>query len=152
MSLEPYPHFIHVLGAIVWLGGGTMLFLIGIRARQSSDIKLMGDFAKLLPYVGLRVLMPATVAVLVTGVWLVLIEYSFTQLWVQLALGAFIVAFLIGAIFLSRIALQLERVAKGAGVDRETAGKILVRWIAGYGILLIILLVVVWDMVFKPGP
>jgi uncharacterized membrane protein len=153
MSLEPWLHFIHILGAIIWVGGGTMLCLIGIRARQIKDAHLIGDFAKTLSYVGLRVLMPAVVVVLVSGVWLVLIssEWNFTQLWVLLALGAFIVAFLIGAVYLSRIALQLERAAIGADVNAEAASNILGRWIVGYGFVLVILLFAVWDMVFKPG-
>jgi uncharacterized membrane protein len=46
MSLEPWLHFIHILGAIIWVGGGTMLCLIGIRARQIKDAHLIGDFAK----------------------------------------------------------------------------------------------------------
>jgi hypothetical protein len=97
--------------------------------------------------------MPAVVVVLVSGVWLVLIssEWNFTQLWVLLALGAFIVAFLIGAVYLSRIALQLERAAIGADAVAEAASNILGRWIVGYGFVLVILLFAVWDMVFKPG-
>lgn len=76
-----------------------MLSIIGARTRQSEDHRIIGDFARTLSYVGLRVLMPAVVVVLVAGVWLVLIssEWNFTQLWVLLGLGAFGIAFLIGA-------------------------------------------------------
>ena len=153
MNLESWLHFIHILGAIIWVGGGMILCLLGIRAQQSKDAHLIGDFAKTLSYVGLRLLMPAVVMVLVSGVWQVLIssESNFTQLWVLLGLGLFIVAILIGAIYLSRIAMQLERVATGTDADAEAVSKILSRWIVGYGFVLVILLVAVWDMVFKPG-
>src|SRR5512138_1719482 len=107
--LEPWIHFLHVLGAIIWVGGGVMLSLIGARARKSEDPRLIGEFARMLSYVGLRVLTPAVVGVLLTGLWLVLTgsEWSFTQVWVLLGLGAFIAAFLVGAVYLSRIAIQL---------------------------------------------
>jgi uncharacterized membrane protein len=151
--LEPWIHFIHVLGAIIWVGGGVMLSLVGARARKSNDPKLIGEFARTLSYVGLRVLTPAVIAVLVTGLWLVLTgsEWKFTQLWVLLGLGAFIVTFLIGAIYLSRIAIQLDRLATRTDVDIQTTRDLLGRWIVGYQIILAVLLFAVWDMVFKPG-
>jgi uncharacterized membrane protein len=151
--LEPWIHFIHVLGAIIWVGGGVMLSLIGGRARKSADAHLIGEFAKTLSYVGLRVLTPAVVAVLLTGLWLVLTgsEWKFTQLWVLLGLGAFIAVFLIGAIYLSRIAIQLDRLAAGTDLNPQETRDLLGRWIVGYQIILVILIFAVWDMVFKPG-
>jgi uncharacterized membrane protein len=151
--LEPWIHFIHILGAIIWVGGGVMLSLIGARARKSEDPRLIGEFARTLSYVGLRVLTPAVVAVLLSGLWLVLTgsEWKFTQLWVLLGLGAFILAFLIGVIYLSRIGIQLDRVATSTDLNPQEARELLGRWILGYQIILVILIFAVWDMVFKPG-
>src|SRR5574341_176472 len=150
MTLEPWLHLAHILGAIIWVGGGLMLSLVGVRARQSEDPSLIREFARMLSYVGLRVLTPAVVAVLVSGIWLVLSgsEWDFTQLWVLFGLGAFVVAFLIGALYLSRIAIQLERTATGAEIDLPAARDLLGRWIAGYSVILVILIFAVWDMVF----
>jgi uncharacterized membrane protein len=151
--LEPWIHFIHVLGAIIWVGGGVMLSLVGARARKSNDPRIIGEFARMLSYVGLRVLTPAVVAVLLTGLWLVFTgsEWQFTQLWVLLGLGAFIMAFLIGAVYLSRIAIQLDRLATRTDMDPQAARDLLGRWMVGYQVILLILLFAVWDMVFKPG-
>jgi uncharacterized membrane protein len=153
MTLEPWLHLAHVVGAIIWVGGGIMLSAVGARARQSEDPRLIGEFARMLSYVGLRVFTPAVVAVLVSGVWLVLAssEWNFTQLWVLLALGAFVVAFLIGAIYLSRIAIELERLVTRTDLDPQAVRDLLGRWIVGYRVVLVILLFAVWDMVFKPG-
>jgi hypothetical protein len=130
-----------------------MLSLIGIRARQSEDLHYIREFSRTLSYVGLRVLMPAVIAVLVFGIWMVLAfsVWQFTQLWILLALGAFALAFLIGAVYLSRIALALDKQTAGTDFDLETARNLLSRWIVGYQIVLLILLFAVWDMVFKPG-
>src|SRR5205823_5315091 len=111
------------------------------------------EFARTLRYVGLRALMPAVIVVLITGVWLVLDSsaWHFSQLWVRLALALFGLAFLIGAVFLSRVGIQMER-AVGAGACGTADGAALVRrWMLGYGVVLAILLVALWDMVFKPG-
>jgi len=152
MTLDLWLHFLHVLAATVWVGGGVILSLIAVRTRSSSDPRAIGEFARVLPYVGLRVLMPAVVIVFVTGLWMVLAgsEFSLSQTWVLVGLGLFAVAFLIGAVYMSRIGNQLDRAARA-----DSAGPglraLLDRWIAGYAAVLVILIVAVWDMVFKPG-
>lgn len=152
MIWEPWIHFLHVSAAVVWLGGGVMLSIVGIRARRSSDRAVVGEFARLLSYAGLRVFTPSVLVVLATGLWLVLAgsEWSFGQAWILLALAAFGAAFAIGAVFLSRSALRLERVAAGVG-DLDAARAAIGQWLVGYGIVLAILLFALWDMVFKPG-
>jgi putative copper export protein len=50
--LEPWIHLIHILGAIIWVGGGVMLSLLGARTRKSEDPPLIGNFAQNLSYVG----------------------------------------------------------------------------------------------------
>jgi uncharacterized membrane protein len=152
MDWEPWIHFAHVAGAIVWVGGGVMLSLLGLRAWQTGDVARLGDFGRTLSYVGLRLFTPAVVVVLVSGVTLVLLgsAWSLTQLWVLLALAGFAVAFAIGAVYLSRSAIQLDRAANQAS-DLQAARAALRRWLIGYGIVLIVLVFVLWDMVFKPG-
>ncbi|HZD40298.1 MAG TPA: DUF2269 family protein [Terriglobales bacterium] len=153
MNLATWLKFAHILGAIIWIGGGVMLSLIGVRARQSEDPHFIGEFSRILSYVGLRVLMPAVIAVLVFGIWLMLISpaWRLTQLWILLALAAFALAFLIGAVYLSRIALALDKLTADTDFDLKEARALLSRWIVGYQIVLLILLLAVWDMVFKPG-
>jgi uncharacterized membrane protein len=152
MDWEPWIHLAHIGGAIVWVGGGVMLNALGLRARQSRDLARIGDFARTLSYVGLRLLMPAVITVLATGVGLVLIssEWNLAQAWVLLALAAFAVAFLIGALYLSRSAIQLDRAANDEG-DLDRARTSLTRWLAGYQVVLVVLGFAVWDMIFKPG-
>ncbi|MFZ0546630.1 MAG: DUF2269 family protein [Candidatus Promineifilaceae bacterium] len=153
MNIITWLKFGHILGAIIWIGGGVMLSLIGVRVRQSEDPNFIREFSRTLSYVGLRVLMPAVIAVLVFGVWLMLISpaWRITQLWILLALGAFALTFLIGAVYLSRIALALERLTADMDFDLEAGRALLSRWIVSYQIVLLILLFAVWDMVFKPG-
>jgi uncharacterized membrane protein len=154
MGLYNWLLLVHVLAAMTWIGGGLMLSLIGVRVRSSTNPKAVGEFAQTLSYVGLRVLTPAVVLVLVTGVWMVLSSaaWAMTQLWVLLALGLFTLAFLIGALYLSRVAIAMERAAtRGESGGAPSATALLSRWLIGYGVVLAVLLITVWDMVFKPG-
>lgn len=151
MTLYDTLLFVHVLAAITWVGGGLTLSLVGSRARRSPTSA--SDFAKLLPFFGLRVMMPAVILVLITGVWMVLAdsEWSFRQPWVLLALGLFAIAFLVGAVYLSRIGIALDRAAAPGGSAASSLHSLLNRWLAGYVLVLAVLLLALADMVFKPG-
>jgi uncharacterized membrane protein len=152
MSIEPWLHFAHIGAAMIWVGGGVVLMMVGLRVRRSGDVAFMSEFARTLSYVGLRVLTPAVVVVLASGIWLVLQQSrSFGELWILLALGAFALAFLIGAVFLSRNAIALERLATRANADATGAREALDRWIFGYLVVLALLVFTLWDMIFKPG-
>ena len=152
MTLEPWLRFAHITGAVIWIGGGLMLTVIGGRARRSGDIVLIREFARTLSYVGPRVLAPAVVVVLASGIWLVVQQSrDFSQLWILLALGAFAAAFVIGAVYLSRSAMMVERAAADTTGDTHAARDALGRWMLGYAAVLVILLFALWDMIFKPG-
>jgi uncharacterized membrane protein len=153
MTLDNWLHFVHVVAAMAWVGGGLILSVMGLQARSSARPDAVRDFGLVLPFVGIRVLMPAVILVLVTGVWMVIAsaEWHLSQFWVLLALGLFAVAFLVGAVYLSRVGIQMERFANDQSGDASTGTRLLERWLIGYGIVLALLLVAVWDMVFKPG-
>jgi hypothetical protein len=141
---------VHVLAAMTWVGGGVMLSLMASRVRQSQTGS--GEFARLLPFVGLRVLMPAVILVLATGIAMVLVDsaWSFRQPWVLAALGLFAAAFLVGAVYLSRIGVALGGASAPGGSATELR-TLLDRWLAGYIAVLAVLLLAVAGMVFKPG-
>jgi uncharacterized membrane protein len=95
---------------------------------------------------------PAVIILPVTGVWMVLAdsEFSFSQLWVRLGLGLFALAFLVGAVDLSRVGIQLDREARRESDGTSSLPRLLDRWLVGYGAVLVVLVIAVWDMVFKP--
>jgi uncharacterized membrane protein len=148
MNLYNVLLFVHVLAAMAWLGGGLVLLLMAARLRQSPDET--ATFARLLPFIGIRLLMPAVVLLPVTGIWMVLddSDWSFRQAWVRIALGLFVIAFAVGAVYLSRVGIRMARAAGGAPTELLA---LVSRWMAGYAIVLVVLLLVVADMVFKPG-
>jgi uncharacterized membrane protein len=142
---------LHIVAAMVWVGGGVLLAAIAVAILRGRDDDGMERFLRALPVLGPRVLAPATVAVLGLGVWLVLnsAAWSFDQFWVQLAVGLFAAAFVIGAAFQSRSAVLAGRALDDG--DRQAAFRHLARWSVVYVLIVALLLVAVWDMVFKPG-
>jgi uncharacterized membrane protein len=143
--------FLHVLAAMVWLGGGVMLAAIAAYTLRNPDPAAVGRFSGTMRATAPFVLAPATLAVLGLGIALVLDtdSWDFGQLWVQLGAGLFAAAFVIGAAWQSRTALAAARAAE-RGDDRD-ARRQLGRWLAGYGLIVLLLIVAAWDMTTKPG-
>lgn len=152
MSLLSWLVFFHVLAAMVWLGGGAVMFVLGLGVRGSADGELIAQFARALGRVGPRVFMPAVVVVLATGLWMVLGSHAWrlSQGWVVVGLALFLVAFGIGAVYLSRVGLALERAAAEPRVAVGRARSLIRRWLAAYGVSLMVLVAALWDMVVKP--
>jgi uncharacterized membrane protein len=114
MTLDTWLKFGHILSAAVWLGGGLALSLVAARARSSNDARAVSEFARTLTCVAPRVMTPGVLGIVIFGIALVVTgaAWDFAQAWVLIGL-ALVVAFLIGAVYLSRIRIQLGYIANG---------------------------------------
>lgn len=150
-SLYEWLMLAHVVGAMVWLGGLVALSALAWRVTMTADDPAAGRFAAALGVLGPLVFLPALLVVLGFGMGMVADtdEWSFGQTWIWLALVLFGVAFVIGAAFQSRAGIAARR-AGDAG-DLGEAVHQLRRWLVGAVLILGVLVVVTWDMVFKPG-
>lgn len=142
--------FLHIVAAMVWVGGLValnVLVLVVLRSGRSDEV---ARFVSALRVVGPATLAPAMLGVVGFGVWLVLDSdaWSFGQTWVWLALVLFGVAFVVGAGLQSRSALGAQHAVEAG--DSAEAVRQLRRWAWGMRAILVVLLVIAWDMVFKP--
>jgi uncharacterized membrane protein len=150
-SLYDWLLFLHVLAAMVWVGGGVMVAVIAGRVLRDPDPAAVGRFAGSLRVLGPLVLAPATVAVLGLGIYLVLDTdaWDFGQRWIQVGLGLFAAAFVVGAAWQSHTAVAATRAAERD--DDAEARRQLRRWSWGYRLIVLLLVVATWDMTTKPG-
>jgi uncharacterized membrane protein len=150
-TLYDWLKLLHILAAMIWLGGGVAVGTFAAQALRSREGDSVARFVGNLRVVGPVLFLPALLAVLGLGIWLVLDSnaWEFGQTWVWLALTLFAAAFVLGAIFQSRAALSAER-AVAAG-DHVEAARQLRRWALGMGLIIVLLVVITWDMVIKPG-
>ena len=133
--------FVHVLASMVWVGGIAILGGFAVRILREDDPTAVGRFLGGLRRIGPLVLAPAPVLLIGAGVWAVLDSdaWDFGQLWIDLALGLFAAAFLIGAAHQSRAAIAAERAAE-AGEHAAAAGH-LRRWAWGMAAIVALLVV-----------
>ncbi len=152
MSLYSVLLFVHILGAVVWIGGGVSLQVLGVRVRASGDPQRMAALATDAEWMGTRLYMPASGVVLLAGIALVFTgSWSFQQLWVALGLVAFAFSFIVGATVVGPIAKKIgDRLATHGPEDSEVQASIQRIFLASR-IELAVLIFIVFDMAVKPG-
>jgi len=146
--------FFHVLSAIVWVGSGVYAQVLGTRVLGENDPAHLGTVARDLGEMGNRLLMPASISTLVFGVALVWYapQWNFTDTWVLIGLGGIVATIITGAGFLGPEAARLGKLSAEGHTPDEPEVRARIRRIVGISrIDLVVLIVVVADMVFKPG-
>lgn len=139
----------HVISALVWVGGGLMLSLLGLRAAQTNDDAAMAQAMRASGEMGGRIMMPASLLTLVFGLVMCWFWIGFSDLWIVIGLAGYFTTFLIGALVFKPSG---ERMAAAIAKDGVTPAALA----EGHRILKIarfdyaVMLVVVADMVLKP--
>jgi uncharacterized membrane protein len=144
--------FLHVVAVIAWVGGGIYAQVLGTRALRDGDLVRLATTATAIGDVGKRLILPAAVAALVFGVWLVAVsELNFTDTWIVLGLVGIAITIVTGAGFLGPESERLGRAFSERGPSDPEIGRRVRRILVISRIDLVVLLLVVADMVFKPG-
>jgi uncharacterized membrane protein len=146
--------FVHVLAAVVWVGGACTVQVYAFLATRSNDPVKVAAFASDTEFVGMRVFLPSSLILLVSGMFTLHDSsglWSYSQGWVQFGLVVIALSIVVGAGYLApesgRIAKAIEeRGAESAEVQQRIRRVFMVSRVE-----LGFLLAVVFDMVVKPG-
>lgn len=109
----------HVISAIVWLGGGSCMLILSIAAdRAGNDAELVRVLKNVI-FLASRVFVPAAVSTLVFGILMTLLAHSFMELWILIGLAGFAWTFAIGHLVIRPRAEQLGAMIEEGGVTAE---------------------------------
>ncbi len=149
MSASEFYKFLHLLSAMVWVGGSVMTQVFGARIGRSGDQAQTLTFSKGAA-TATRVL---SVAGLSTAVWGILLVadvelFEFEQTWIVLGFGGVLVGALLGAMFFGP---QIRKLIGQLESGEDSADETIKRIVLVSALELVVLVVVVWAMVVKPG-
>jgi uncharacterized membrane protein len=143
----------HILMAITWVGGAIVLQILAIRVRGSNDPERLRSLSGDIEFVGTRVFTPATLILLGLGIWMVIDSpaWTFGQFWVLAGLGMFAFSFGSGAFYLGPQTGRLKKMFEAQGSDAPGARALIDRLFLVSRVELVLLVLIVFDMVLKPG-
>jgi uncharacterized membrane protein len=141
----------HLLFAIAWVGGDVMLQALSLRALRARPERTVA-FTADVEWVGLRVLTPAGLLVVAFGFGLVAEgSWSLSDFWILAGLVVWAISFLTGATFLGPETGRISRLAASGDPSDPEVQRRISRVLLFSRIELVLLILIVFDMVVKPG-
>ena len=144
---------IHVVAAVIWVGGAAAFQLMAMRIQSANDSPRLAAFGKDTEWIGMRIFFPASLVVLALGIWMVarIDYYAFGDTWIVIGLGGILFSALVGSLFLGPEAGRIGKLMETKGPEDPEVKKRMSRIYLVSRIELAVLLIVVVDMVIRPG-
>jgi uncharacterized membrane protein len=142
---------IHVLAAIIWLGGGAAITVLAWQAQRTKDNAQLLQIGKQAEWLSMRVFVPA--ALLVVAMGFVLMhkgDWGYGHFWTLFGLIGWGVSFVVGAAFLGPEAGRLAKLIETKGPEDPEVLARLNRIISVARVDVVLILLVAADMVAKP--
>jgi uncharacterized membrane protein len=143
--------YVHVTGAVLWVGGGLTLTILALRAERARDPQEMATIARQAAFVGERVFAPVGLLVLLAGIGMVVnLNIDWSTSWIVAGLVGYAITFLTGLLVLSPMAKRVGKLMETKGAEapqtQEAIQRILLIARVDVGVLLLVVAV----MVLKP--
>ena len=143
--------YIHILCAVIWVGGAIYSQILALRVERSSDPAELPRMGRHFEWIGTRLFIPASLLLFIAGLAMVAQAWSFGQLWIAVSMGLWLLSILAGAVY---IGPRLKVVAQHFETEGPTsaAGRALLgRLFLVSRLELISFAIIIALMVFKPG-
>ena len=141
---------IHVIAAVTWVGGGTILTTLVARARRASDYGKLATLIEELEFVGPRIFATSGGILVITGIWIVQYQGIPWDVWVILGLVGWGATFVTGNFFLGPQSKKLDALLEEKGPTDPASIAVMTRLLNVARVDVIVLTLVVIDMVIKP--
>jgi hypothetical protein len=150
MELRDILLILHIAGAGAWLGANIVQALAPPLAAKQGPAAQAGWY-RIAAKLSSRLYMPAAILILITGIWMVLLNdaYGFGTLFVTIGFGMIIVGAILGILVFDRGSEQAATAIEGGdqGAIRSATGRL-----AGFGVLdTLLLLFTITAMVLRLG-
>ena len=143
---------IHVLMAVVWVGGNVMMQILAFRTMKARDSRQLIALGRNIGWIDSRVFMPVSIVLLTFGIWAAKDgKFDFGSPWISLGLLGFLVSLLLGMGVVAPQSVKLVKTVEAEGDDSATAAAIVRRLVTVTRYETLLLLVVVVAMVGKWG-
>jgi uncharacterized membrane protein len=141
--------FLHVVSAILWVGGGFVLFLLGVLAERAGNIEDKLQAMRASGQLGGRFFAPMSMLTLIFGLVMCGFWVGFTELWVVIGLAGYATTFSIGMLIFKPTGERMGAMIAKEGITPAVLA-IGQRMMSAARFDYAVMLVIVADMVLKP--
>ncbi|MER8440527.1 DUF2269 domain-containing protein [Mesorhizobium sp. M1312] len=141
--------FLHVVSAILWVGGGFTLVVLAMRADRAGNIEGMLQAMRATGELGNRFFAPMSMLTLAFGLIMCWFWVGFSDLWILIGLAGYAMTFCIGMFIFKPTADRMTAMITKDGVTPAalTQGQ---RILNAARVDYSVMLVIIADMVLKP--
>ena len=151
MSRQEVYLFIHIAAAVIWVGGGALLSIMGTRAMASGDRDRLRGVVNEAADIGNKLFIPAGLVVVAMGLLMVLDGPWDFDLWIVLGLLGFVATMGTGALVLGPRAEKIAHATEAAGGAFTAEAELESRKLLTLARTdVVVLFLVIADMVLKP--
>jgi uncharacterized membrane protein len=146
--------FVHILTAMVWVGGNALLQIIAARVFRENDPARTAGFAADVEQIGMKVFSPASVLLIASAVGLMLNDaspWSWGEPFVSVGLVVWVISFLAGVGYLGPTSGKIKRSIEATGPTSPESLRLVGNVLRYSRIELALLVVTVFMMVVKLG-
>ena len=144
----------HVIFAAIWVGTAAQQQFAAARAqwRGKTDPARMVEFADDAEWYGKKLFAPASGLAALFGILLVIQSaWEFKNLWIIIGIALWLISSAIGASFLTPESGRLKELVQQKGLDDPEVKSRIARITMVVRVDFVILLLIIADMVIKPG-
>jgi uncharacterized membrane protein len=143
---------VHILASIVWVGGAMITQVYAARAQATGDPDRIAGFASDAEFVGRTMFAPSAIALVIFGFLLVHEgNWGLGSGWIDVAIVVWIASFVVGIAFLGPESGRIGRLIEQRGAASPEVRRRIDRIFLISRVELLFLLIIVVDMVTKPG-
>jgi uncharacterized membrane protein len=142
---------LHILAAVIWVGGGLAITLLVIRTERSGDADRLADLGEHADWISKYAFVPSSLLVLATGIAATINgDLDWGEFWIILGLIAWATSAAIGIGYITPRVSRLTAIISERGPTDPEALLLLRNLTLAARIDLAFLLVIVIDMTVKP--
>jgi len=142
---------VHVLGAVIWVGGGVTIMIHAIRGQRAYKPEDIVTVAKQAAFMGEKVFAPVGLVTFLMGIAMMInTSWGWGHFWIIAGLIGYASTFIVGVAILSPLAKKIDESAEKNGPTHPETIALINRIMLIGRFDVAILMLVVLDMVTKP--
>jgi uncharacterized membrane protein len=152
MSLYELLLFVHIMAAIVWVGGSAAIQILSVRVMKAGDAGRRAALAADIELLGTRVFTPASGILLLFGIFLVINgKWGWGEPWIGGGMAIWLVSTVIGIAFFGPEMARVQKLSEAEGAESASVTARVERLLLVSRVDLGLLILAVFLMTTKPG-